>query len=89
MGRRDVADARRARRDAARAVSSRGPLAEAASRHVWLASAIPIGAVIGDQQSALYGQRAVSPGAAKATFGTGAFLLMHTGQRASPRAIDY
>jgi len=44
--------------------------------------AIPIGAVIGDQQSALYGQRAVSPGAAKATYGTGAFLLMHTGERA-------
>jgi glycerol kinase len=62
-------------------VSSRGPLAEAASG-TFGPRAIPIGAVIGDQQSALYGQRAVSPGAAKATFGTGAFLLMHTGQRA-------
>jgi len=62
-------------------VSSRGPLAEAASG-TFGPRAIPIGAVIGDQQSALYGQRAVSPGAAKATYGTGAFLLMHTGQRA-------
>jgi glycerol kinase len=62
-------------------VSSRGPLAEAASG-TFVPRAIPIGAVIGDQQSALYGQRAVSPGAAKATYGTGAFLLMHTGQRA-------
>src|SRR5580658_3612215 len=62
-------------------VGSRGPLAEAASG-TFGPRAIPIGAVIGDQQSALYGQRAVSPGAAKATYGTGAFLLMHTGQRA-------
>jgi glycerol kinase len=62
-------------------VSSRGPLAEAAAG-TFGPRAIPIGAVIGDQQSALYGQRAVSPGAAKATYGTGAFLLMHTGERA-------
>ncbi len=62
-------------------VSSRGPLAEAVAG-MFGPRAIPIGAVIGDQQSALYGQRAVSPGAAKATYGTGAFLLMHTGDRA-------
>jgi glycerol kinase len=60
-------------------VGSRGPLAEAAAG-TFGPRAIPIGAVIGDQQSALYGQRAVSPGAAKATYGTGAFLLMHTGE---------
>ena len=62
-------------------VSSRGPIAEAAAG-TFGPRAIPIGAVIGDQQSALYGQRAVSAGAAKATYGTGAFLLMHTGERA-------
>jgi glycerol kinase len=62
-------------------VSSRGPLAEAAGG-TFGPRAIPIGAVIGDQQAALFGQRAVSPGTAKATYGTGAFLLMHTGQRA-------
>ncbi len=62
-------------------VSSRGPLAEAAAG-MFGPRAIQIGAVIGDQQSALYGQCAVSPGAAKATYGTGAFLLMHTGERA-------
>ena len=62
-------------------VSSCGPLAEAAAG-TFGPRAIPIGAVIGDQQSALYGQRAVSPGAGKATYGTGAFLLMHTGERA-------
>lgn len=57
---------------------SRGPLAEAAAGTL-APRAIPIGALIGDQQSALYGQRAVRPGEAKATYGTGAFLLMHTG----------
>jgi glycerol kinase len=62
-------------------VSSRGPLAEAVAG-TFVPRALPIGAVIGDQQSALYGQRAVTPGAAKATYGTGAFLLMHTGGRA-------
>jgi glycerol kinase len=61
-------------------VSSRGPLAEAASG-TFGPRALPIGAVIGDQQSALYGQRAVTAGGAKVTYGTGAFLLMHTGER--------
>ena len=41
-------------------VGSRGPIAEAAAG-MFGPRAIPIGAVIGDQQSALYGQRAVSP----------------------------
>jgi len=62
-------------------IGSRGPLAEAAAG-TFATRAIPIGAVIGDQQSALFGQRAVRPGDTKATYGTGAFLLMHTGDRA-------
>jgi len=61
------------------AVSSRGPLAEAAAGTIG-ARAIPIAAVIGDQQSALFGQGAVNPGDSKATYGTGAFLLMNTGR---------
>jgi glycerol kinase len=60
------------------AVSSRGPLAEAAAGSIGL-RAIPVAAVIGDQQSALFGQCAVRPGDSKATYGTGAFLLMNTG----------
>src|SRR5713226_863070 len=59
-------------------VSSRGPLAEAAAGTI-TPRAIPITASIGDQQSALYGQGGVSAGDAKVTYGTGAFLLMHTG----------
>jgi glycerol kinase len=64
-------------------VSSRGPLAEAAPGMVG-ARAAPIAAVIGDQQSALFGQGAVAPGDSKATYGTGAFLLMHTGGEPVP-----
>src|SRR5229473_392860 len=59
-------------------VSSRGPLAEAAAGTI-TPRTIPITASIGDQQSALYGQGGVSAGDAKVTYGTGAFLLMHTG----------
>jgi glycerol kinase len=60
------------------AVSSRGPMAESAAGTI-ASRAIPIGAVIGDQQSALFGQGAVKAGDSKATYGTGAFLLMNTG----------
>jgi len=44
-------------------------------------SEIPIGGVAGDQQAALYGQGCWKPGQAKNTYGTGAFLLLNTGQR--------
>jgi glycerol kinase len=60
------------------AISSRGPFAEAAAG-VLGPRAVPLGAAIGDQQAALFGQGAVRPGDSKATYGTGAFLLMHTG----------
>jgi len=41
--------------------------------------AIPIGGVAGDQQSALFGQACFTAGMAKNTYGTGCFMLMHTG----------
>ena len=41
--------------------------------------ALPIAGVAGDQQAALYGQACWAPGQAKNTYGTGAFLLLHTG----------
>lgn len=44
-----------------------------------LGGALPLRAVIGDQQSALVGHGCVRPGQAKITFGTGAFLVAHTG----------
>lgn len=46
--------------------------------------AIPITGMIGDQQAALIGQHCFLPGMAKATFGTGAFLLMNTGDKVVP-----
>ncbi|MBF5002706.1 glycerol kinase GlpK [Diaphorobacter caeni] len=42
-------------------------------------SGINIGGVAGDQQSALFGQACFSAGMAKNTYGTGCFMLMHTG----------
>lgn len=44
-------------------------------------SPLAIGGIAGDQQSALFGQTCFYPGLAKNTYGTGCFLLMHTGQQ--------
>jgi glycerol kinase len=44
-----------------------------------LGQAIAIGGVAGDQQSALFGQACFKAGMAKNTYGTGCFMLMHTG----------
>ena len=41
----------------------------------------PIAGAAGDQQSALFGQTCFNAGEAKNTYGTGAFLLMNTGDR--------
>ncbi|MFG1997077.1 glycerol kinase GlpK [Actinoplanes sp. NPDC048988] len=41
---------------------------------------VRIGAALGDQQAALFGQTCFSPGEAKCTYGTGSFLLLNTGQ---------
>ena len=40
---------------------------------------LPITAVLGDQQSALFGQACFEPGMVKATYGTGAFILANAG----------
>jgi len=44
-------------------------------------SPIRIGGVAGDQQSALFGQACFKAGLAKNTYGTGCFMLMHTGEK--------
>ena len=44
-----------------------------------LPDGIPIAGIAGDQQAALIGQACFSPGEAKCTYGTGAFLLMNAG----------
>ena len=42
---------------------------------------VPIAGIAGDQQSALFGQACFTPGDAKCTYGTGAFILMNTGDK--------
>ena len=44
-----------------------------------LGQATPVAGVAGDQQAALFGQACFIPGITKNTYGTGAFLLMNTG----------
>ncbi|WP_016833172.1 glycerol kinase GlpK [Herbaspirillum lusitanum] len=46
-----------------------------------LGAAVVIGGIAGDQQSALFGQACFQPGMAKNTYGTGCFMLLHTGDQ--------
>jgi glycerol kinase len=46
----------------------------------WFGRPLPIAGLAGDQQAALFGQGCTTPGAAKNTYGTGAFLLTFTGK---------
>jgi glycerol kinase len=47
-----------------------------------LGAAIPVRSIAGDQQAALIGQACFKPGMIKATYGTGAFVVLNTGSRA-------
>jgi len=49
-----------------------------------VADGVPIAGMAGDQQAALFGQACFAPGEAKCTYGTGAFLLMNTGNEPVP-----
>ncbi len=44
-----------------------------------VADGVPVAGIAGDQQAALFGQACFEPGDAKCTYGTGAFILMNTG----------
>ncbi|MEN8553398.1 glycerol kinase GlpK [Lactiplantibacillus plantarum] len=44
-------------------------------------SEVPISGMAGDQQAALFGQLAFEPGTVKNTYGTGAFIVMNTGEK--------
>jgi len=57
--------------------ASSGDFGVASAKH--LGRAIPIRGVAGDQQAALFGQGCWTPGLAKNTYGTGAFLLLNAG----------
>ena len=47
-------------------------------------TAVEVRGLAGDQQSSLYGHGCHRPGEGKATYGTGSFVLVHTGSDASP-----
>ena len=50
----------------------------------FLPDGIPIAGMAGDQQAALFGQACFEPGEGKCTYGTGAFLLINTGDKPVP-----
>jgi glycerol kinase len=58
---------------------SSGVVGETDATHFGLS--LPIAGLAGDQQSALFGQGCCHDGLAKNTYGTGAFLLVHRGDR--------
>ncbi|MES2331544.1 MAG: glycerol kinase GlpK [Bacteroidota bacterium] len=51
------------------------------TQQVLTSASIPICGVAGDQQAALFGQMCLQPGMVKNTYGTGCFMLMHTGTK--------
>ncbi len=64
-------------------VPSSGVLGTA--RAEWFGRALPIAGLAGDQQAALFGQGCITPGSAKITYGTGAFLLRFASATAPPQ----
>lgn len=53
-------------------------------RDIFIEAEIPIASAIGDQHAALFGQACFEPGMVKTTYGTGASLVMHTGETPVP-----
>ncbi|MFI0445665.1 glycerol kinase GlpK [Actinomadura sp. 6N118] len=56
-----------------------GPSTEVYGTATRVVPGVRIGAALGDQQAALFGQTSFAPGEAKCTYGTGSFLLLNTG----------
>jgi glycerol kinase len=61
-------------------VASSGVVAEAEL----LGARVPVAGIAGDQQAALFGQACFDPGQAKATYGTGSFVLVNAGSDPGP-----
>ena len=61
-------------------VPSAGVIAEA----TLFGATVPLAGMAGDQQAALFGQGCFAPGQAKATYGTGTFILANVGDLAGP-----
>ena len=63
-----------------RVVPSSGKIGEVTTADLPELNGVPISGIAGDQQAALFGHAAFSPGDTKCTYGTGAFILQNTGQ---------
>jgi glycerol kinase len=63
-------------------VPSSGVAAEAS----FLGATLPVAGIAGDQQAALFGQGCFAPGEAKATYGTGTFVLVNLGPAGDARS---
>ena len=79
LGRRAARALRRRPRRSCRGSSARP---RSSARPTLLGVTLPIAGIAGDQQAALFGQAASSRGEAKATYGTGSFVLVERGRRA-------
>jgi glycerol kinase len=55
------------------------PIASSSEVYGTALGGVPVAGILGDQQAALMGQACFEPGEAKNTYGTGCFMLMHTG----------
>ena len=69
-----------------RVVASCGRIGVVADPRLSSLAGVPLSGILGDQQSALFGQSCVRPGMVKATYGTGAFVLLQTGATRPPVA---
>src|SRR5699024_8224852 len=49
--------------------------------YMFFGGQVPIAGMAGDQQAALFGQLDLKPGMVKNTYGTGAFIVMNTGDK--------
>jgi glycerol kinase len=54
---------------------------EVVGRTTGVLEGIPIAGIAGDQHAALFGQMCMQPGMVKCTYGTGSFMLLHTGEK--------
>jgi len=63
------------------------PTAGVIGRTTALGGSVPVAAIVGDQQAALFGQRCTESSTAKCTYGTGNFLLRTMGE-AEPAPVD-
>ena len=64
----------------AEVVPSCGRIGLVSAAEVPLLAGLPLSGILGDQQSALFGQACTTPGMVKATYGTGAFVLLQAGE---------